>query len=90
MLQSNLPAGGPGAASGAGNFIGDGDGRGSEHYRMEQKPASGPNPAPTLANIDPGTAVGDLQALDRTMMCLPDSDPDTDGTLLDDCRCSRM
>src|SRR5216683_2289833 len=35
----------------------------SIHYRMGDTPVNGPNPAPTLANIDPGTAVGDLQAL---------------------------
>src|SRR5258707_13162456 len=53
-------------------------------YRMEQKPASGPNPAPTLANIDPGTAVGDLQALDKNHDVYSDSDPDTEGSLLYD------
>jgi len=30
-------------------------------YRTERKPVTGPVPVPTLANIEPGTAVGDLQ-----------------------------
>ena len=49
--------------------------------RMGEK---GTNPAPTLANIQPGTAVGDLQALDKNHDVFSDSDPDTEGSLLDD------
>lgn len=50
-------------------------------HRMGEK---GSNPPPTLANIQPGTAVGDLQALDKNHDMFTDSDPDTDGSLLDD------
>jgi predicted anti-sigma-YlaC factor YlaD len=53
-------------------------------YRIEQKPVKGPGPGPTLANIEPGTAVGDLQTLDKNHDVFTDSDPDTDGSLLDD------
>jgi predicted anti-sigma-YlaC factor YlaD len=57
-------------------------------YRMEQKPVTGPGPntAGQLANADvqPGTAVGDLQTLDKNHDVFTDSDPDTDGSLLDD------
>ena len=51
-------------------------------FRIEHRP--GPNPIPTLANIQPGTAVGDLQTLDKNHDVFSDSDPDTDGSLLDD------
>ena len=53
-------------------------------YRTERKPVTGPGPVPTLANIEPGTAVGDLQTLDKNHDVFTDSDPDTDGSLLDD------
>jgi hypothetical protein len=51
-------------------------------FRIEHRP--GPNPIPTLANIQPGTAVGDLQTLDKNHDVFSDSDPDTEGSLLDD------
>ena len=51
-------------------------------FRIEQQ--HGQNPAPVLANIQPGTAVGDLQALDKNHDVFSDSDPDTEGSLLDD------
>jgi hypothetical protein len=53
-------------------------------YRMEQKPVKDTNPVPTLADIQPGTAVGDLQALDKNHDVFADSDPDIEGSLLDD------
>jgi len=54
-------------------------------YRIEQKPVKGPNPLPIIdASIQPGTAVGDLQALDKNHDVFTDSDPDTEGSLLDD------
>ena len=55
-------------------------------YRMEHQAAKGTSPSPTLANADiqPGTAVGDLQTLDKNHDVFSDSDPDTDGSLLDD------
>jgi hypothetical protein len=53
-------------------------------YRIEQKPVSSPNTAGQFANVDPGTAVGDLQTLDKNHDVFNDSDPDTDGSLLDD------
>jgi predicted anti-sigma-YlaC factor YlaD len=55
-------------------------------YRMEQKPVIGPNTAGQFASADvqPGTAVGDLQTLDKNHDVFTDSDPDTDGSLLDD------
>ena len=54
-------------------------------YRIEQKPVKGPNPPPIIdASIQPGTAVGDLQALDKNHDVFTDSDPDTEGSLLDD------
>jgi predicted anti-sigma-YlaC factor YlaD len=51
-------------------------------FRIEQKRDQ--NPPPTLANIQPGTAVGDLQTLDKNHDVFTDSDPDTEGSLLDD------
>ena len=51
-------------------------------FRIERR--RGPNPVPTLADIQPGTAVGDLQTLDKNHDVFSDSDPDTDGSLLDD------
>jgi len=53
-------------------------------YRMERKPASPPNTAGQFADVQPGTAVGDLQTLDKNHDVFTDSDPDTDGSLLDD------
>ncbi len=53
---------------------------GASIYRIEQTP--GPNPGPVLAV--PGTAVSDLQALDKNHDVLADSDSDSDGSLLDD------
>lgn len=55
-------------------------------YRMEQKPVVTPDTAGQFATADiqPGTAVGDLQALDKNHDVFNDSDPDTDGSLLDD------
>ena len=55
-------------------------------YRIEQPPVKGPNSAGDLANanVQPGTAVGDLQTLDKNHDVFTDSDPDTDGSLLDD------
>jgi predicted anti-sigma-YlaC factor YlaD len=51
-------------------------------YRMEQ--VKGLNPGDPVATVDPGTAVGDLQTLDKNHDVFTDSDPDTDGSLLDD------
>jgi len=56
----------------------------SIHRRMGDTPVNGTNPVPTLANIEPGTAVGDLQTLDKNHDVFTDSDPDTEGSLLDD------
>ena len=54
-------------------------------YRIEQKRVTpGVNPVPTLADVQPGTAVGDLQTLDKNHDVFADSDPDTEGSLLDD------
>jgi hypothetical protein len=53
-------------------------------YRMRHQGDNGANPPPTLANAEPGTAVGDLQTLDKNHDVFTDSDPDTDGSLLDD------
>jgi predicted anti-sigma-YlaC factor YlaD len=53
-------------------------------YRMERKSASPPNTAGQFADVQPGTAVGDLQTLDKNHDVFTDSDPDTDGSLLDD------
>jgi anti-sigma factor RsiW len=55
-------------------------------YRMRHQGDNGTKPPPTLANADvqPGTAVGDLQTLDKNHDVFTDSDPDTDGSLLDD------
>jgi hypothetical protein len=53
-------------------------------YRIEQKHITGANPGPPIATVDPGTAVGDLQTLDKDHDVFTDSDPDTDGSLLDD------
>ena len=53
-------------------------------YRIEQKDVTGTNPGPPIATVDPGTAVGDLQTLDKNHDVFTDSDPDTDGSLLDD------
>ena len=52
-------------------------------FRIERPPRP---PVPTLANanIEPGTAVGDLQTLDKNHDVFADSDPDSDGSLLDD------
>src|SRR6266852_8706822 len=48
-------------------------------YRIEQKRVKGPNPPPIIdASIQPGTAVGDLQALDKNHDVFTDSDPDTE------------
>jgi len=56
----------------------------SIHRKMGDTPINGTNPSPTLADIQPGTAVGDLQTLDKNHDVFTDSDPDTDGSLLDD------
>jgi len=58
----------------------------SIHYRMGDTPVKGPNTAGQFASADiqPGTAVGDLQTLDKNHDVFSDSDPDTDGSLLDD------
>jgi hypothetical protein len=58
----------------------------SIHYRMGDTPVNGPNTAGQFASaeIQPGTAVGDLQTLDKNHDVFTDSDPDTDGSLLDD------
>ena len=54
-------------------------------YRIEQKPVTGLPPGEDpVAAVDPGTAVGDLQTLDKNHDVFTDSDPDTDGSLLDD------
>ena len=55
-------------------------------FRIEQKHVNVPNPVGDIANanIQPGTAVGDLQTLDNNHDVFTDSDPDTDGSLLDD------
>jgi predicted anti-sigma-YlaC factor YlaD len=53
-------------------------------YRMERKHSSPPNTAGQFADVQPGTAVGDLQTLDKNHDVFTDSDPDTDGSLLDD------
>jgi anti-sigma factor RsiW len=52
---------------------------GASLYRIEQKTVDGPN-------TQPGTAVSDLQALDKNhdVFADSDSDPDTEGSLLDD------
>lgn len=52
-------------------------------YRLEQTHGTGPNPG-AIANVVPGTAVGDLQALDKNHDVLADSDSDADSSLLDD------
>jgi predicted anti-sigma-YlaC factor YlaD len=54
------------------------------HYRMGDTPVKGLNPGEAVATVDPGTAVGDLQTLDKNHDVFTDSDPDTDGSLLDD------
>jgi hypothetical protein len=48
-----------------------------------QHDAVRPNPGPVAA-LTPGTAVGDLQALDKNHDLLSDSDPDSAASLLDD------
>ena len=53
-------------------------------YRIEQKTVKGTNPDSPVATIEPGTAVGDLQALDKNHDVFNDSDPDAEGSLLDD------
>jgi predicted anti-sigma-YlaC factor YlaD len=53
-------------------------------YRIEQKPVTGTSPGPPIASSEPGSAVGDLQTLDKNHDVFTDSDPDTDGSLLDD------
>jgi predicted anti-sigma-YlaC factor YlaD len=55
-------------------------------YRIEQTPVKGLNTAGQFASADiqPGTAVSDLQTLDKDHDVFSDSDPDTDGSLLDD------
>ncbi len=52
-------------------------------FRIEQKSGTNVNGG-TVANAVPGTAVGDLQTLDKNHDVFTDSDPDTDGSLLDD------
>jgi anti-sigma factor RsiW len=54
-------------------------------YRIEQTRVISTNPGP-MAGFQPGTAVSDLQALDKNhdVFADNDSDPDTDGSLLDD------
>ncbi len=53
--------------------------------RIGHKSGAGPTPGgDTFATVDPGTAVGDLQTLDKNHDVFNDSDPDTDGSLLDD------
>jgi hypothetical protein len=51
---------------------------------MGDTPVKGTNPPIIDASIQPGTAVGDLQALDKNHDVFTDSDPDTEGSLLDD------
>ena len=41
-------------------------------------------PNPPVANLQPGTAVSDLQVLDKNHDMLSDSDPDSAASLLDD------
>ena len=41
-------------------------------------------PNPSVANLQPGTAVSDLQVLDKNHDMLSDSDPDSAASLLDD------
>ena len=48
-----------------------------------ERPRTGPS-GPALANIQPGTAVGDLQTLDKNHDIFSDSDPDSADSLLDD------
>jgi len=48
-----------------------------------ERPRPGPS-GPVLANVQPGTAVGDLQALDKNHDIFSDSDPDSADSLLDD------
>jgi predicted anti-sigma-YlaC factor YlaD len=59
---------------------------GGTMFRIEHKSGTGLNSAGDLANanVQPGTAVGDLQTLDKNHDVFTDSDPDTDGSLLDD------
>lgn len=53
--------------------------------RIGHKSGAGPiSGGETFATVDPGTAVGDLQTLDKNHDVFTDSDPDTDGSLLDD------
>jgi hypothetical protein len=47
-----------------------------------QQDATRPNPNPLA--LTPGTAVGDLQTLDKNHELLSDSDPDSAASLLDD------
>jgi hypothetical protein len=54
-------------------------------YRVEQKTGTDTvTSGPPVASVEPGTAVGDLQTLDKNHDVFTDSDPDTDGSLLDD------
>jgi predicted anti-sigma-YlaC factor YlaD len=58
---------------------------GGTMFRIGRKSGAGPTPGgDTFATVDPGTAVGDLQTLDKNHDVFTDSDPDTDGSLLDD------
>ncbi|HZP17848.1 MAG TPA: hypothetical protein VFB00_07785 [Terriglobales bacterium] len=52
-------------------------------FAFEQKRYSA-TPPPIVANADPGTAVSDLQLLDKNHDFLSDSDPDSASSLLDD------
>ena len=57
---------------------------GGTMLRIDHKSGAGLNPGGDLAKVEPGTAVGDLQTLDKNHDVFTDSDPDTDGSLLDD------
>ena len=58
---------------------------GGTMFRIGHKSGAGPaSGGETFATVDPGTAVGDLQTLDKNHDVFTDSDPDTDGSLLDD------
>jgi hypothetical protein len=52
-------------------------------FQVERNRVTNPPPQ-QLANIEPGTAVGDLQALDKNHDIFADSDPDSPSDLLDD------
>ena len=54
-------------------------------FRIEHKSGAGSiSRGDNFATVDPGTAVGDLQTLDKNHDVFSDSDPDTEGSLLDD------